>query len=194
MWRNFFNVALRNISKNRIFSFINIAGLAIGLASAIIIILFISREIGFDRFHEKSDRIYRAYVDGNIGEQKFRGAWTSYTMAPSVTSEISEILDFVRIEVYPQQFVWHNDVRLVEDNVVFADSSFFKIFSIELIYGDPETVLKEPNSVVITRSKAMQYFGTLNPMGQTLEFNDEDNFYVVTGVMEEFPDNSHFFC
>jgi len=194
MWRNFFSVALRNISKNRIFSFINIAGLAIGLASAILIILFIAKEISFDRFNKYSDRIYRAYVDGNIGGQEFRGAWTSYTLAPSVTKEIDDIEDFVRLEVYPQQFVWSGDVKGIEDNVVFADSSFFRIFSIDLIYGDKENVLKDPNSVVITRSKALEYFGTENPLGETLEFNTKDNFYVITGVMEEFPDNSHFFC
>lgn len=194
MWRNFFSVALRNISKNRIFSFINIAGLAIGLASAILIILFIAKEISFDRFHEHSDRIYRAYVDGNIGGQKFRGAWTSYTLAPSVNEAIDDVVDFVRLEVYPQQFVWNEDVRAIEDNVVFADSSFFRIFSINLLYGDRETVLKDPNSVVITRAKALEYFGMENALGQTLEFNTKDNFYVVTGVMEEFPDHSHFFC
>ncbi|MEX0986247.1 MAG: ABC transporter permease [Bacteroidales bacterium] len=194
MWRNFFSVALRNISKNRVFSFINIAGLAIGLASAILIILFIAKEISFDRFHEKSDRIYRAYVDGNIGEQKFRGAWTSYTLGPSVTREVDDIVDYVRLEVFPQQFVWNENMRKIEDNVVFADSSFFKIFSIELLYGNAESVLKNPNSVVITRAKAMQYFGTENALGKTLEFNTKENFYVVTGVMEEFPDNSHFFC
>src|SRR6056297_833287 len=194
MWRNFFSVAIRNISKNRIFSLINISGLAIGLASAILIILFIAKEISFDRFHEKADRIYRVYVDGNIGNQQFRGAWTSYTLAPSVTSEIDDVQDYVRLEVYPQQFVWNNDVREVEDNVVFADSSFFRIFSIDLIYGDAESVLNEPNSVVITRAKAMQYVGMENPLGKTLEFNTKDNYYVVTGVMEEFPDNSHFFC
>ncbi|MCA1746990.1 MAG: ABC transporter permease, partial [Bacteroidales bacterium] len=194
MWRNFLNVALRNIGKNRIFSFINIAGLAIGLASAILIILFIAKELSFDRFHEQSDRIYRAYVDGNIGEQKFRGAWTSYTMAPTVTREIDAIEDFVRLEVFPQQFVWNDDVKQIEDNVIFADSSFFKIFSIELLYGDAATVLSSPNSAVITKSKALQYFGTENPLGQTLEFNNKENFYEVTGVMEEFPDNSHFFC
>lgn len=194
MWKNFFNVALRNIGKNRIFSFINIAGLAIGLASAILIILFIAQEVSFDRFHEKSDRIYRGYVDGNIGQRKFRGAWTSYTMAPSITEALPEVVDFVRLEVYPQQYIWHNDVRQIEDNVIFADSSFFRIFSFRLIHGNPETVLNEPNSVVITREKAMQYFGTENPVGQTLEFNNKDNFYEVTGVMEAFPENSHFFC
>ncbi|MCF8226438.1 MAG: ABC transporter permease [Bacteroidales bacterium] len=194
MWKNFFYVALRNIAKNRVFSFINIAGLAIGLASAIIIILFITKELSFDRFHEKSDRIYRAYLDGNIGEQRIKGAWSSYVMAPVVTREIDEVVDFVRLEVFLQQLVWHEDAKQVEDNVILADSSFFDIFSIDLLYGDRENVLREPNSVVITREKALQYFGIENPLGKTLEFNTKDNFYIVTGVMEEFPENSHFFC
>ena len=194
MWRNFFNVAIRNIRKNKIFSLINMSGLAIGLASAILIILFIGQEISFDRFNKKSDQIYRMYVDGNIGGQNFRGAWTSYTMAPTLTKEIESIEQFVRIEMLPQQLVWHKDVKIVEDNLIYADSSFFDIFSINLLYGDPASVLSHPNSVVLTRSKALLYFGIENPIGETLEFNEDENYYVVTGVMEEFPDNSHFFC
>lgn len=194
MWRNFFNVAIRNIRKNKIFSLINLSGLAIGLASAILIILFIAQEISFDRFNEKSDQIYRMYVDGNIGDQNFRGAWTSYTMAPTLSSELESIEEFVRIEMLPQQLVWRGDVKVVEDNLIYADSSFFRIFSINLLHGDPANVLANPNSIVLTREKAMLYFGVENPIGETLEFNQDENFYVVTGVMEEFPENSHFFC
>ncbi len=194
MWRNFFNVAIRNIRKNKIFSLINMSGLAIGLASAILIILFIAQEISFDRFNEKSDQIYRMYVDGEIGEQNFKGAWTSYTMAPTLTRELESIEDFVRIEMLPQQLVWHDDVKIVEDNLIYADSSFFRIFSINLLHGDPATVLSEPNSIVLTKAKAMLYFGIENPIGETLEFNEDENYYLVAGVMEEFPDNSHFFC
>ncbi len=172
----------------------NIPEFDIMRAGAILIILFIAKEISFDRFNEKSDRIYRLYVDGNIGDQSFRGAWTSYTMAPTFTREIDEITSFVRLEVYPQQLIWHNDSRLVEDNVVFADSSFFKIFSIKLLRGDPDKVLRHPNSLVISEKKARQYFGDKDPVGQTLEFNDKGNHYLVTGVMQDFPDNSHFYC
>ncbi len=194
MWRNFFNVAIRNIRKNKIFSLINISGLAIGLASAILIVLFIAQEISFDRFNEKSDRICRMYVDGNIGDQTFKGAWTSYTMAPTFTKELKSIEKFARVEILSQQLVWHNEVKVVEDNIVYADSAFFEIFSINLLHGDKKKVLVEPNSIVLTKTKAMQYFGIENPVGETLEFNEDENYYVVTGVMEEFPDNSHFFC
>lgn len=193
MWRNFFNVAIRNIRKNKIFSLINISGLAIGLASAILIILFIAQEISFDRYHEKSDRIYRMYIDGEVGEQSLRGAWTSYAMAPTLAKELESVKDFVRIASLSQQLVWHDDVKVIEDHVIYADSSFFKVFSINLLYGDPNTVLTEPNSIVITKAKALQYFGHENPLGETLEFNETNNHYTVTGIMEEIPDNSHFF-
>jgi putative ABC transport system permease protein len=194
MWRNFFNVALRNIRKNKIFSLINMSGLAIGLASAILIILFIAQEISFDRFHEHSDRIYRMYVDGNIGDQDFKGAWTSYTMAPSLAREMESIEKFVRVEMIAQQLVWHENVKVVEETIIYADSSFFEIFSINLLHGDPLAVLTEPNTIVITRAKARQYFGVDNPIGESLEFNKDQNYYVVVGVMDEFPENSHFFC
>ncbi|HKK61517.1 MAG TPA: ABC transporter permease, partial [Bacteroidales bacterium] len=194
MWKNFFHVAFRNIGKNQVFSMINMAGLTIGLASAIIIILFISMEVSYDRFHERSDDIYRTYLDGKIGDQTFRGAWSSYVLGPAAQKEIDEIEEYVRLEVFPQQLIWNGDERQIEDNVIFADSTFFRVFSFKLIHGNPDNVLSNPNSVVITRNKALQYFGTENPIGKTLEFNSNENYYVVTGVMEEFPENSHFFC
>lgn len=194
MWRNFFIVALRNISKNKVFTLINISGLAIGLASAILIILFIAKEISFDRFHENSESIYRLYVDGSMADQTFRGAWTSYTMGPTFTREIDEVEAFVRMEIYPQQLVWRDENKNIEDNIIFTDSTFFSVFSLRLLKGDPKTVLNKPNSVVVTESTARRYFGNENPLGQTLEFNEPNNFYVVTGVMEDFPDNSHFYC
>ena len=95
MWRNFFTVALRNISKNKVFTLINVSGLAIGLASSILILLFIFKELSFDRFHEQRTRIYRLYIDGVIGDQTFRGAWTSMVMAPTFPEEIPEIENFV---------------------------------------------------------------------------------------------------
>jgi putative ABC transport system permease protein len=194
MWRNFFIVALRNISKNRLFTLINIFGLAIGLASAILIILFIAKELSYDRFHENSKRIYRMYVDGSMADQTFTGAWTSYTMGPTFTREIDDVEAFVRMEIYPQQLVWRGEQKNIEDNIIFTDSTFFSVFSIRLLKGEPDEVLSKPNSVVITESVARKYFGQENPLGQTLEFNSPNNYYMVTGVMEDFPGNSHFYC
>ena len=194
MWRNYFVVALRNISKNRVFTLINVSGLAIGLASSILILLFIIKELSFDRFHTHADQIHRLYIDGGIGEQTFRGAWTSMTMAPTFTDEIPEIERFVRFDVFNQQLIWYDDQKRIEDHFLFADSSIFDIFSINFLRGDPSTALTRPKSIVITEEKAREYFGERDPIGSLLSVNKDSNYYVVTGVIEPLPENSHFFA
>ncbi len=194
MWRNFFTVALRNIGKNKVFTLINVSGLAIGLASSILILLFILKETGFDRFNTHADRIYRLYIDGRIGAQSFRGAWTSMTMAPTFTEEIPEIEKFVRFDVFNQQLIWYDGQKRIEDHFLFADSSLFDIFTIHFLRGDPSTALTRPKSIVITEDKAREYFGDRDPLGLPLTVNRDSNYYVVTGVIEPLPENSHFFA
>ncbi|MBN1132172.1 MAG: ABC transporter permease, partial [Bacteroidales bacterium] len=193
MWKNFFRVALRNIRKSRTFTIINIAGMAISMASAILIILFIVSELSFDRFHENRERIHRLYIDINIGEQTYKGAWTSMVMAPTFTWEIPEIENFTRFDVWNQQLIWFEDKKYIEDNFMFADSSVFDIFSVNFVRGVPETALTKPRSIVITREKANQYFGDRDPLGLPLTINSDSNIYIVTGVIESFPENSHFY-
>ncbi|MCK5692186.1 MAG: ABC transporter permease [Bacteroidales bacterium] len=194
MWRNFFTVALRNISKNKVFTLINVSGLAIGLASSILILLFIVKELSFDRFHENKQRIHRLYIDGMMGEQSFRGAWTSMVMAPTFTEEIPEIENYVRFDVYNQNLIWYDEERHIEDHFLFADASLFDIFSIKLIKGDPVTALSKPNSILITEEKARLYFGEADPLGLPLSVNSDSNYYYVSGVFESLPENSHFFA
>ncbi len=194
MWRNFLTVAFRNIRKNRAFTLINILGLAIGLASAILILLFVLKELSYDRYHEKSDRIYRLYIDGVMGKQSFRGAWTSMVMAPTFTGEIQEMEEYVRFDVYNQQLIWNDTIKYIEDHFMFADSSIFDIFTIPFVRGDPSTALSRPRSIVLTREKARLYFGDRDPLGLPLSINQDSNYYVVTGIIEEFPENSHFFA
>jgi putative ABC transport system permease protein len=194
MWRNFFTVALRNISKNKVFSLINVSGLAIGLASSILILLFIVKELSFDRFNEHKHRIHRLYIDGVMGEQLFREAVTSMVMAPTFAEEIPEIENYVRFDGYPQSLIWYDDERYVEDHFLFADSSIFDIFSINLIKGNAATALTKSNSILITEEKARTYFGERDPLGLPLHVNNDSNFYYVTGVFEALPENSHFFA
>jgi len=194
MWRNYFLVALRNISKNKVFTLINVAGLAIGMASTVLIMMFIIKELSFDRFHEHADRIHRMYIDGGIGEQNFRGAWTSMIMAPTFAREIPDIERFVRFDVFNQQLIWYDDEKYIEDHFLFADSSIFDIFTFNFLLGDPSMALTRPKSVVITSEKARQYFGDRNPLGLPLSVNRDSNYYTVTGVVEPLPENSHFFA
>jgi len=194
MWRNFFTVALRNISKNKVFTLINVSGLAIGLASSILILLFIIKETSYDRYHENSQRIHRLYIDGIMGEQSFRGAWTSMIMAPTFTEAIPEIEKYVRFDVFNQRLIWYDGEKHMEDHFLFADSSIFDIFSIKFIRGDPATALTRPNTVVLTEEKAKLYFGDRDPLGLPISVNRDSNYYYVSGVIEKFPDNSHFFA
>jgi putative ABC transport system permease protein len=194
MWRNFFTVALRNISKNKVFTLINVSGLAIGLASSILILLFINKELSFDRYHKKSHRIHRLYIDGVMSAQSFRAALTSMIMAPTFTEEIPEIEKFVRFDVYNQRLIWSDGQKYMEDHFLFADSTLFDIFSIRFIRGHPSTALTRPNTVVITEEKAKLYFGDRDPLGLPISVNRDSNYYYVTGVIEALPDNSHFFA
>lgn len=194
MWRNFFTVAFRNITKNKVFTLINVSGLAIGLASSILILLFIGKELSFDRFNEHKNRIHRLYINGEIGGQHFRGAWTSMAMAPAFTEEIPEVEAYVRFDIYNQFLVWNKGEKHLEDHFLYADQSIFDIFSIRMIKGDPVTALTEPYSIILTEEKARLYFGNEDPLGLPLRVNHDSMIYYVTGVIEGLPENSHFFA
>jgi len=194
MWRNFFTVALRNIGRNKVFTLINVSGLAIGLASSILIMLFIMKEVSFDRFHENRQRIHRLYIDGMMGEQAFRVALTSMVMAPTFAEEIPEIENYVRFDVYNQRLIWFDGERHMEDHFLFADSSIFDVFSIKMIKGDPATALARPHSILITEEKARLYFGDADPLGLPLSVDNDSNYYYVSGVIEALPENSHFYA
>jgi putative ABC transport system permease protein len=194
MWRNFFAVALRTINKNKAFTLINVSGLAIGMASSILILLFIARELSFDRFHQNRQRIYRLYIDGTIGDQSFRRASSSMLMAPAFTEEIPGIQNFLRFDVDPQKLIWSDGEKHIEDHFLYADSTLADLFTIRFVRGDPATALIRPYSIVITEEKARLYFGDADPLGQILFVNQEQYSFRVTGVIEALPENSHFFA
>ena len=193
MFRSFFTVAFRNIIRQKAYAVINILGLAIGLASSILIVLFITNELSYDKFHEKGDRIYRLYLDGKLGEQELMSAWTAVPTGPAFTEEFPEIEAFCRMERWSEIIVRYEDKTFQEDDVLFADSSFFNIFSFNLLKGDPDEVLREPNTVVISDEMAAKYFGDEEPIDQMLKFYADTTHYRVSGVMEKMPENSHIY-
>ena len=193
MWKNFLRVTVRNLTKNKAFNAINIAGLAIGLASAIFIILYIISESGFDRFHERRGDIYRLYLEGRMAGQEFKGAWGNPMMGPTFYEEIPEIENFCRFDFYSNQLMWADpDKKFLENSILLADSSFFDMFTIRLLEGDPATCLDEPNTILLSESKAAQYFPDQDPIGKSLAMNNESNLFKITGVVEDAPRNSHF--
>ena len=194
MWKNFFRVTVRGIGKNRVFNAINIAGLAIGLASAIFIILYIISETSYDRLHERSADIYRLYLDGKMAGEEFKGAWNSPIFGPTFHEEIPDIENFCRFWTNNNLLMWADPAsKYLENNILYVDSTFFEVFSLNLLEGDPATCLDEPNTIVITESKAVQYFPEGDPIGQSIAMNNDSTLFRVTGVVEEAPRNSHFY-
>lgn len=196
MIRNYIVVALRNLWRQRGYTLINIFGLTIGLASSIFILLYVINELTYDRFHEKSDRIYRVWISGSMPATEMRDAVTAPPMAEALLNEYPEVEQVVRLYQSGGWLVRQGDrvFHETEQEFIFADSSFFDVFSFRLLKGDPETCLRDPRSIVLTEAYATKYFGDEDPMGKTLKIEQDTNLSVITGVMEDFPVNSHFHC
>jgi putative ABC transport system permease protein len=196
MLRNYFLVALRNLWRQRGYTLINIFGLTIGIASTIFILLYVVNEMTYDRFHEKSDRIYRVWISGSMPATEMRHAVSSAPMAEAMLNDYPEVEQTVRLRKAGGWIVKRGDLTFQEtdDDFLFADSTFFDVFSFKLLKGDPATCLTEPRSIVLTEKYARKYFGNEDPMGQTLKIEQDTNLSVITGVMADFPQNSHFHC
>ena len=190
MIKNYLKIALRNLLKNKGFSFINILGLAVGMASAILIILWIEYEVTYDQFHEKKDRIYEAW-----NKDTFSGKLQCWNTTPKVFARAAE-LEFPEIEMVTR-VDWGNThlfsigEKRVNVSGCAVDSNFLNVFSFPLLKGDPNLVLKEPNSIVLTASQAKSLFGNEEAMGKQIRI-DEKESYTVTGILKDLPFNTRF--
>ncbi|HZX11714.1 MAG TPA: ABC transporter permease [Acidobacteriota bacterium] len=190
MFINYIKVAIRNFSRQKIYSFINIAGLALGMGLSILIFFYIQAELSYDRFNEKADRIYRVAEESSQDGSTVSHANIFPIIAPNLVKEFPEILSAVRFEKDPRVLVSLNEDKFIENRFFYADSSFFDIFSFPLIKGNPETALNDPYSLLLTEKTAKKYFGEKDPLGQTLNINNEYD-YIITGVLKNIPPNSH---
>ena len=191
MIQNYFKTALRNLFKNWSYSLINIIGLSVGLAACIFILLFVMHELSYDRFHAHADRIYRMGVQGQMAENSFNQAVTASPMAHAMLEDYPEIEQVTRLKKQGAWLVRYGDKKFNEEYFYFADSTFFKVFSFNLLKGNPSTALTKPRSLVMTKQTAKRYFGNEDPMGKTLRVESDTAYYTVTGVMEDVPPNSH---
>jgi len=192
MLKNYLTIALRLMNRHPAFTFINIAGLAAGMACAVLIGLFVVHERSFDRFHEKADRIFRVYADTRDDGGMFRVAWTAPPLAGALREDFPEVEAAARLSPWPREWLLAaGDKSLIEKDILFADASFFSMFSYVFLYGDRETALESPGTVVLTRTVAERFFGTGDPVGRTLTIRDLKRDYRVTGVIEDPPLNSH---
>ncbi|MDX1671658.1 MAG: ABC transporter permease [Balneolaceae bacterium] len=189
MLANYLKIALRNIKRYTGYTFINIVGLAVGIAICMLIFQYVSHELSYDRYHEKSDRIYRITLD----LPQIHLSVTPSMLSPTLQELYPEVETGVRIydAGSSQPLILRRENRSFEErSFAYADSTLFEVFSFDLLAGNAETALTRPYTVVISRDMARKYFGSVNPLGKALEINGRQ--YEVTGVMENIPQNSHF--
>lgn len=191
MIKNFFKVTVRNLLKSKVYSFINIFGLAIGIACFLLIALFVKDELTYDRFNKNADRIFRINSHYKIGDSRFNMANAPAPLAGVLKDEYPEVKVSTRLVGEENAYVKKGEEYLKEEHFFYADSSLFKVFSFEFIQGNPETALNEPNSLVLTEATAEKYFTNKNPLGERIILADGKEF-LVTGIIESLPNNSHF--
>ena len=191
MIKNYLKIAWRNLVKNKTFSIINITGLAIGLASFLLIALFVIDELSFDRYNINAERIYRVDANVKFGGNELNLAVSSDPMGPTLKKDYPQVEEYTRIYGSSgSKLIKKGNEFIDEERVCNADSTFFNVFTLPAIAGDTKTALNEPNTVVVTESTAKKYFGTVDVMGKTVEA--DKNPYKITAVIKDIPHNSHF--
>lgn len=190
MFKNYFRVALRNIWRSKGFSAITIFGLAIGMATCLLITLFVTDELSYDRFNEKADRIFRLDADFLVNGNAFHERYSPSQLGPVLVQDFPQVENYVRFFQQGKILVRKGTSTLVEQNASFADSSLFDVFTLPLVAGDPKTALTQPHTMVISERMARKYFGSTDVLGKTL-FTDNTNTYQISGVMKDVPDQSH---
>ncbi len=191
MFGNYLKVIFRNFARHKTFSLINILGLAIGLTSCVLIALYIQQQLSFDAFQAKGDRIARVIMEYGFegSDESSKGNYTSVRVPMVMKQHFPEVEDAVIMTDAIRTIHYKNDL-IKEDGFMFADSSFFNVFSFDLLKGDRHTVLSSPYSLVLTESTAKKYFGGEDPIGKTLLTTGDSNYYKVTGVVADCPSNS----
>jgi putative ABC transport system permease protein len=191
MLRTYFKIAWRNLKRNVAFSAINLVGLSIGLATCLLISLFVLDELSYDRFHTHADRIHRVVLRGTLNGESIREANVMAPVASTLRATFPEVQATVRLFNTGTPRLTYGEKSFREDQLVYADSTLFRVFTLPLRKGDPQTALTRPNTVVLTTQTAQRYFGTDDPMGKVLTRDNGQTPLTVTGVMEAVPTNSH---
>ena len=183
-------ITYRNFKRQKLYTVINLAGLAVGMACFILIMTFVHYQTGFDSFHENAGRIYRLTMAGTLSKEDFNLATSNGAIAPDLIKELPEIENVVRLRRGYRTPVEYGEKLFFEEGILWADATIFDIFSYRLLKGDPRTALVAPFSAVLTRETTERYFGHEDPIGKVLRINHALD-YMVTGVVENPPKNSH---
>ncbi|TKK68277.1 FtsX-like permease family protein [Ilyomonas limi] len=186
MFKNYLKIAFRNLQRHKAYSFLNIAGLAIGMACSIFILLWVQNELSYDRFHKNADHLYRL----TASVEDFKAAVSPAGMAAGLQSELPEIESAMRISKPATVLFETGDRKFEERNVLYVDANFLQVFSFRLVKGNRSTALQQANGILITENIAKKYFGDQNPIGKILRKDNQENV-VVAGVLANAPSNSH---
>jgi len=193
MVRNYLLIAFRSAWRNKAYTLINLFGLAIGMASSILIVLFVLDELSFDRHNEHVDHIYRICIRGRVQGTELEAALSNAPMGATLKSDFPQVLESTRLFTFDgDPVVRHEDRVFIEEEFYFVDSTFFQVFTAPPLSGDPRNMLNRPNTVVLTEETAKKYFGNEDPVGKLLFVGQGEREYEVTGVVKAFPENSHF--
>jgi len=190
MIKNYFKTAYRNLAKNKLYSFINIVGLATGISVCMLIFMYVQYELSYDRYHAKAKRIYRLTEMLHLPKEDRPQAVTSPPMAPALQANCPEVEKTVRISP-SSRILSYQQKKLYGTKIIYADSTLFDIFTFPMLKGDPKKALVNPYSIVVTESAAKKYFGNEPALGKIMQFSDSINL-TVTGIVTDVPSNSHF--
>jgi len=189
MIRNYLRVAFRNLWRHKGFSFLNIMGLTIGMSACFLIFLYVKFELSYDHFHSKADRIYNIVTDINNPTEVLHLGVAAPAMPVAAKRDFPEIEKQVRFSP-GNILVRRGDIKIQEENMAFADSTFFEVFDFPLLKGNPVTALRGPLTVVLSETAAKKYFGSADPMGQQLTVFGNSQLATVTGIMKDMPENT----
>lgn len=193
MIKNYIKVSFRNLVSQKGYTLINIFGLAVGIASALLIMLYVIDEFSYDKFHPNAENIHRICLDAKIQDTELVGPISCVPIGPTSVSDYPDIENYTRVFTFSGEPVLrYNDKTFVEKNIIYADSTFFQVFDgFKVISGDAENILNVANQLVMTESTAKRYFGNEDPIGKSILFGDNRESRVVVAVVEDVPKNSH---
>jgi putative ABC transport system permease protein len=192
MISNYLKTGWRNIIKNKGTFSVNIIGLALGISSVIMIMLYVSSELSYDRFNEKADRIARVVFRANINGEEMNEAVVMAPVAQTLKNDLPEVTDATRLAKSYNNRLEYNGTYYGQSSMGYVDPNFFSVFTLPIINGNQKTPLDKPNSAVISETLAKNIFGSADPVGQTIKVTNRDKDYTVSAVMQDIPENSHF--
>ena len=190
MINNYFKTAIRNIARNKLFTFLNILGLSLGLATAILILFWVQDELSYDRYHKNAEDIYRVTGDFVLSGNRTHAAVASPPMASTMIQDYPEVLNACRLRQVGSRVLSVNEIKYKVDEVTYADSTFFDIFSIPLMEGDKENLLNQPNQIMLSKETSVRFFGDKKAVGELIRIGSRS--YMVSGIYDNIPENTHF--